>query len=85
MLCVFKLGASRLENLRVIRCSLFLSECKDLFFVRLLCGKKKLTTTTATSNPICFNIRRVLVVSSDGVFETSLGSRDTIFKVSSRS
>ena len=39
----------------------------------------------STSNPICFNIRRVLVISSDGVFETSFGSRDTIFEVSSRS
>ena len=40
MLCVFKQGASRLENLRVIRCSLFLSECKDLFFVRYFVERK---------------------------------------------
>ena len=39
-LCVFKQGASRLENLRVIRCSLFLSECKDLFFVRYFVERK---------------------------------------------
>ena len=84
MLCVFKQGASRLENLRVIRCSLFRSECKDLFFVRCFVERKK-TTTATSSNPICFNIRRVLVVSSDGVFETNLGSRNTIFKVSFRS
>ena len=38
--CVFKQGASRLENLRVIRCSLFLSECKDLFFVRYFVERK---------------------------------------------
>ena len=81
-LCVFKQGASRLENLRVIRCSLFFSECKDLFFVRYFVERKNKITT---SNPICFNIWRALVGSSDRVFETSLGSRDTIFKVSSRS
>ena len=40
LLCVFKQGASRLENLRVIRCSLFLSECKDLFFVRYFVERK---------------------------------------------
>ena len=40
MLCVVKQGASRLENLRVIRCSLFLSECKDLFFVRYFVERK---------------------------------------------
>ena len=39
-LCVFKQGSSRLENLRVIRCSLFLSECKDLFFVRYFVERK---------------------------------------------
>ena len=39
-LCVFKQGASRLENLRVIRCSLFRSECKDLFFVRYFVERK---------------------------------------------
>ena len=39
-LCVFKQGASRLENLRVIRCSLFLSECKDSFFVRYFVQRK---------------------------------------------
>ena len=39
-LCVFKHGASRLENLRVIRCSLYLSECKDLFFVRYFVERK---------------------------------------------
>ena len=39
-LCVFKQGASRLENLRVIRCSLFLSEYKDLFFVRYFVERK---------------------------------------------
>ena len=42
MLCAFERGASRLENLRVIRCSLFLSECKDLFFVRYFVERKKL-------------------------------------------
>ena len=40
MLCVFKQGASRLENFRVIRCSLFLSESKDLFFVRYFVERK---------------------------------------------
>ena len=39
-LCVFKQEASRLENLRVIRCSLFLSECKNLFFVRYFVERK---------------------------------------------
>ena len=39
-LCVFKQGASRLENLRVIQCSLFLSECKDLFLVRYFVERK---------------------------------------------
>ena len=41
MLCVFEQGASRLENLRVIRCSLFLSECKDLFFSCVTLWKEK--------------------------------------------
>ena len=39
-LCVFKQGASRPKNRRVIRCSLFLSECKDLFFVRYFVDRK---------------------------------------------
>ena len=78
MLCIFKQGASRLKNLRVIQCSLFLSQCKDLFFVRYFVERKnKLLLLLLVTR---FVYRRVLEVSSDGVFETSLGSRDTVSK-----
>ena len=84
--CVFKLGASRLKISGLFDALCFFPNVRICFLcVTLWKEKINYYKPTTTSNPICFNIRRALVVSSDRVFETSLGSRDTIFKVSSRS